>query len=297
MNTKLLILDIDNTIFSWAEYYIKPFRAKLEFVAGIINMEYKDLALEAQKVFIKHQSIEYPFTIQMLPSVQQYYNFDVESMLTNCVIPANQKFKDEAYPYLKPYDTVSETFKLLRDQYSDLKIVALTDAPHYPAMWKLNKLGLLHYFDAIYGLEDPTLPIVRGVPAVTKEVLLKHLENQQFGFLGKVRALPNDYEKPGVKGMKTILIDYELDEIEDKSQIVFVGDNLYKDIELSKRMGITSVWCKYGIEFDPALFDIMDDFAPKAFVHRNIMVKNDETPKPIHTIERFEELVEIIEEK
>ena len=85
------------------------------------------------------------------------------------------------------------------------------DAPRYVAMWKLNKLGLLAEFDAIYGLPDPKIPIDKATQQVKvqQEILLKHLSRQDFDFPGKIRTLPDEYEKPGTRGLRTVLMDFE----------------------------------------------------------------------------------------
>lgn len=292
MTVKLIILDIDNTVFDWMTYYIPAFKAQLQSVEKVTGIPYLELAKECQEVFTQNGSVEYPFVIQQLPLVNTYYKNDVERMLSECVEPSRQKFNDVAYSNLKSYKSVIPTLKSIKELHPDAKIVALTDAPRYIAMWKCGKLELLHYFDAIYGLQDPRLPIVNGVPAVTREILLKHLERKSFGFTGKIRILPDEYEKPGVKGMKSILIDYELDELEDKKQIIYVGDNLYKDTELGRRLGVTTIYAEYGTRYDTNLIDIFKDFSPSEFVRRG--VRTHEPPKPDHTIQDFSEILNLI---
>ncbi|MGK3850798.1 hypothetical protein ABI057_15435, partial [Enterococcus faecium] len=89
-------------------------------------------------------------------------------------------------------------------------------------------------FDAVYGLPDPRLPThdKLGKVKVGSEILLKHLSQHNFAFAGKIRVLPDDYEKPGRRGLKTVLMDFDLDEAgaADRRQVVWVGDNRRKDV-------------------------------------------------------------------
>ena len=74
---RLIVTDIDNTLFDWVEYYTEAFLALLEAVGKIVDVDPAILATQAQKVFTEHRSIEYPFLIQELPSVIAFYGDDI----------------------------------------------------------------------------------------------------------------------------------------------------------------------------------------------------------------------------
>ena len=292
--TDLLILDVDGTLFSWADYFIPSFRSSLRFIEEKIDVPYSILCAEAQSVFLKRGSVEYPFAWQSFPSIQDHYNYNVEQILNDCAEPARRNFNSVAYSHLKPFEGVVETLGIIRKNHPDLKIVALTDAPCYIALWKLNKMGLLHFFDSVYGLQDPKLPTLNGQILATQEILLKHIERHKFGFRGDIRILPDEYAKPDVKGLKMILIDYDIEDSHKKEDILFVGDNLQKDVELGNRLNITSVWAKYGANVSDDLLEILAQFAPDAFVHRNISGRGTERPEPDHTIITFDQILKLI---
>lgn len=292
----LIVTDIDNTVFDWVSYYVASFNALLDTVASVIGSTRETLAAEARDVFTAHGSIEYPFLAQELRSVNQYYGNDIDSMLNEAVYKGREAFMTAAQPVLKPYADVHRTFAEIRRHYPSLPIVALTDAPRYVAMWKLNKLGLLEYFDAVYGLADPRVPTCeqnRRVK-VDPEILLKHLQQSNFGFKGKIRILPDDYEKPGVRGLKTVLMDYELDEpIEHRQGVLWIGDNLRKDIGLGNRLGVRSAWAEYGAKLDPATLASLALFSPTQNVQKNVYIKSDDpsAPKPSVVFAAFSDLL------
>src|SRR5690606_11939704 len=104
-----------------------------------------------------------------------------------------------------------------------------------------------------------------------------------FGFQGKIRILPDKYEKPGTRGLKTVLMDYEMDEDpEHRNLVLWVGDNLKKDVGLGKRLGLRTAWARYGCNIPDDLKEGLLEFSPPANVHKNaaLSVDDPDTPKP-----------------
>lgn len=278
MALSLFVTDIDNTLFDWVRYYVAAFSALLREVSRITGVPYAQLAEEAKGVFVRHGSIEYPFVVQELPSVIASSGEDIDKMLDQVVRPARDAFNAAAESHLKTYDGVPETLAAFRAQHPQVPLVALTDAPRYVAMWKLNKLSILPLFDAVYGLPDPRLPTSakHNRVKVDPEILLKHLQQSNFGYAGRIRILPDDYEKPGTKGLKTVLMDYEMDEDPaHRARVVWVGDNQRKDVGLGKRLGVRTAWASYGVAA-PELLERLIEFSPPLNVHKNAALSGSE---------------------
>ncbi|MFW7381042.1 MAG: HAD family hydrolase [Oligoflexus sp.] len=290
---QLIVLDIDNTVFDWVSYYVTAMESLLIQVAGIIGSESANLAAEAKQVFEKQGSIEYPFLIQELPAVMNFYQDDIDRMLREAVEPGRQAFIQAAQHLLRPYDGVNDTLQRIRHDWPDAPIVALTDAPRYVAMWKLNKLGLLSHFQAVYGLPDPKLPTHAKTKQVKvdQEILIKHLERQDFHFPGRIRTLPDDYEKPGPKGLRTVFMDFEMED--DLDQVLWVGDNLRKDVGLGRRLGVHTAWAEYGTRIPAGFKDRLLAFSPDTNVHKNVALdpKSADAPVPDVTLQSFDELL------
>lgn len=294
---QLLVTDIDNTLFDWVNYYVHSLEVLFACVSKITGAPLETLRAEAKEIFTAHASIEYPFLTQEMPSVIKFYGDDIDRMLSETVEPSRDAFKKEARKWLVPFEGVAASLKKVKERYPHLSIIALTDAPRYVAMWKLNKLGILNYFDSVYGLPDPRLPTDAklGRVKVSPKILLKHLQQSNFDFKGKIRILPDDYEKPGVKGLKTVLMDYEIDDTKEKrNHVIWVGDNLRKDVKLGKALGVTTVWAEYGTRLDKKVMDALSAFSPPLNIAKNAPVnqKEEDLPAADYTLKSFSELLE-----
>ena len=295
---KLVALDIDNTLFDWVGYYTRSFGCLIDAVAQETGLNHETLYQESKDVFTERGSIEYPFLIQSLPSVCRFYGKDVDALLNGAVVKGRDAFLEAAEKFLVPYDGVVETLGFIKKSQPGLPLVALTDAPRYVAMWKLNKLGILHLMDAVYGLADPILPVSASKDriVVDPKILLKHHLKENFGFSGKIRILPDEYEKPGTRGLKTVLMDYNESESIESSQVLWVGDNLRKDVGLGKSLGVRTAWAKFGTEFDRSYLKDLMKFSPEINVRKNVSLdpRDSKTPKPDIVLEAFSDLKALI---
>lgn len=285
--SKLLVLDIDNTVFDWVTYYVNSLEALFLKVSSITSHSTCQLAEEARDIFHHHESIEYPFLIQELPSVQRYYGNQIDKMLSEAVEQGRNAFKETAQKFLLPYPGIEQALKKIKISHPQCMTVALTDAPRYVAMWKLNKLGLLSMFDAVYGLHDPKIPTDPKTlqVKVDQAILYKHLNQFNFGFKGHFRVLPSEYEKPGIKGLKTILMDFDMEKNTDR--VLWIGDNLRKDVLLGKTLGVHTAWAAYGTNIEQDIRDRLLKFSPAENVQRNVSLDpaDPSAPKPDITLQ------------
>ena len=290
---KLIVLDIDNTVFNWVEYYVACMNALLKKVSKVTGIPLDTLYLEARHIFEMEGSIEYPFLIQEMPSVIEHYGSEIDRMLREAVEPGRQAFNSEAKNTLVPYPLVKETMQTIKQRWPKIPVIALTDAPRYVAMWKLNKLGLLPYFDAVYGLSDPRIPTdtVSQRVKVDPEILMKHLQKTSFDFTGRIRILPEDYEKPGTKGLKTVLMDFEMES--HLGDVLWVGDNLRKDVGLGRRLGVHTGWAKYGTVIRDEARQLLLKFSPQNNIAKNVSLDplSQDAPQPDFVLENFEDII------
>ena len=122
---KLLVLDIDNTVFDWVTYYVHSMESLFSTVSDIVGTSSTQLANEAKQVFTEHGSIEYPFLIQELPSVIEFYSGRIEQMLKEAVEPGREAFNRAAQNHLMPYEGVVSTLRAIRQRWPGLPVIAL----------------------------------------------------------------------------------------------------------------------------------------------------------------------------
>lgn len=291
---KLIICDLDNSQLDWFKYFTHSTKKSILLASEIIKIPYNQLCDEFKSIVDKEDNIEYPFAIQLLPSVLNYYNNDVQRVLAECANPARSVFKLEAYPYLKPYDNVLKTIQKIKSEYPNTKLVVLTDAPLQLAVSRMHRMSILNYFDGVYGLENSKIPLIKNEVAVSHDLLLKNIDKWRYGFIGKARELPNDYRKPSPNGFKNILLDFKLEQYE-KSDIVYIGDNVHRDILLANDMKVTSCLAAYGLKVDPQLVETIREFIPERFIHKGLDL-SEEHPIADHICEDFSDLLKILED-
>lgn len=291
---RLLITDIDNTLFDWVNYFVPSMEKLVDEVSSTVHVSKDVLASQIKMVLTERHSIEYPFLIQELPSVRNYYGNDCMRMLDECVERGRKAFKKEAQNHLKPYDGVIATLESYRK--AGVPVVALTDAPRYVAMWRLKKIGLLHYFDGIYGLMDPEAPV--GYLDGREVVLLNSLVHDHiksgylFDFKGKSRNFPVHWEKPAIEGFSQVLDDFC---VPSSKEILWVGDNQRKDVALGVKAGVTTAWAKYGAFPCGDKLTRLRKFSPDGNVRRNANLgAGEKSDQPDLVIESFEEIKKFI---
>lgn len=70
---KLLITDLDDTLYSWTRFYIPAFYAMAEAVSDMTGIDLKRLLDEYRSVHQEKGTVEYPFATLYLPSIRDFY--------------------------------------------------------------------------------------------------------------------------------------------------------------------------------------------------------------------------------
>src|SRR5512133_3831343 len=184
-------------------------------------------------VYSKYESNEYPFAIQE-SGIFEPYEADFDSFNALVLRPARDAFVASREKYLKPYPGVRETLDALRGR--GLKVVGLTDAPRNAAELRLKHLRLDGHFDALYTL--PGYPLPENVdPEIRRKEEAGHYRSRT-----PVIELPPGAEKPSPEGLARILRDFRL----SGAEVLYVGDNVKKDMPAAAACGAVGVWAEYG---------------------------------------------------
>lgn len=230
---RAVVTDLDNTLYPWVDYIVPSLEAMVESLVATTGLPRIRIVQSLKEVYTRYESNEYPFAIQE-SDIFQPYERDFDSFNKLVVDPARRAFKQARERYLRPYPGVPETLEWIRGR--GLKLVALSDAPRNAAELRLKWLGLDGHFDALYTLPGYSLP--KNVdPEIRRREEAGHYRSRT-----PVRELPREAEKPSPEGLRRILADFRL----RGDEVVYVGDNVTKDMPVARACGALGAWAEYG---------------------------------------------------
>ena len=233
MALRAVVTDLDNTLYPWVDYIVPSLEAMVASLVATTGLPRIRIVQSLKAVYTKYDSNEYPFAIQESDLFQPYER-DPDSFLTLVVDPARRAFREARERYLRPYPGVPAVLDAIRTR--GLSLVALSDAPRNAAELRLKWLGLDGFFDALYTL--PGYPLPEHVdPRIRRRQAAGHYRSRT-----RVVELPREAEKPSPAGLRRVLADFGL----AGADVVYVGDNLAKDMPVAEACGTLGVWAEYG---------------------------------------------------
>ena len=230
---RAVVTDLDNTLYPWVDYVVPSLEAMVDSLVATTGLPRIRIVQSLKAVYSKFESNEYPFAIQE-SELFKPYEADFDSFNALVVDPARRAFKAARDRYLHPYPGVKETLQAIKAR--GLKLVALTDAPRNAAEGRLRTLKLDTLFDAVYTLPAYPLP-----DHVDPEIRRKE-EAGHYRAGVPVTELPAGHEKPSPDGLRRILRDLGL----KGERVLYVGDNVKKDMPVAEACGALGVWAEYG---------------------------------------------------
>jgi phosphoglycolate phosphatase len=273
---KLLITDLDNTLYDWVEYFSQSFLVMLEKTHEITGISKKELTADFKKVHQYHGNTEHPFSVLELECLHKYFKTKDHVLLKQHLDEALHSFNSMRKKSLNCYKGVLDTLRYLEDK--NVVIVAHTEAPVRNSLYRLEKLGIKKYFKNLYAPKDKYHDFL-------DERSLNWLAEHD-GFL---KLLSKDELKPNPKLLLDIC-NRENVRIEDA---VYVGDSIVKDISMANDAGITSVWAEYGKQHNPLYWSTLVSIThwTKADVEREESLKKAfAQSQPSLCIQNFSEL-------
>lgn len=267
---KILITDLDDTLYDWIGFFIPAFYAMVDELHNITGIE-KDILLSEYKV--KHQfygSVEYPYVTLELPSIKNQYNGLSTNEIKELLSEAFHCFNSVRKNNLKLFNGVEDTLNVLSKQ--GIVIIGYTESSQENGFYRLKKLGISQYFKRVYTLKSQyksQCPIDEKIMTVNnkkpdKDILLSICKKEHFA--------PNG--------------------------ALYIGDSLTKDIYMANKAGITSVLMSYPKEnndYYKLLVDISswtkEDFEREAKLKEECTLHN---VMPDYIISDFREVNNII---
>ncbi|EPC0986313.1 HAD family hydrolase [Enterobacter hormaechei] len=277
---KLLITDLDNTLYDWVSFYAQSFTSLLNELSIILGVDKEILIKEFKQVHKFHGNSEYPFGALELPSVISKFKSNDKVFLSKKVDSAFHAFNSTRNKTLTCYSNVLSTLQEISS--SGIVIVGHTEAPVRNALFRLEKLGLIKYFKHLYTPHD------------RYHDDLNDKTKQWLSSYGDFLILLNEKQK---KPNPELLIDICSSEGVEKEDAVYIGDSIVKDIAMANLAGIDSVWAEYGKQHSQKYWDVLVSIThwTEEDVARETRLKVElGKQKPTYTISSFDELKDIL---
>ncbi len=216
---KLLITDLDDTLYSWIRFFIPAFYSMVDELIPFVNKSKNEILQEYKVIHQQMGSVEFPHATLLLPSVKSAFSGCTKEQLTQILDPVFHKFNSVRKERLKLYPQVRETLQQLYD--AGITIIGYTESAEENGFYRLKKLRIDNLFTRVYVSDS------------------SYQRPNHISSSPKTRVVLSRKPNPDV------LRDIVKSENMDIQQAIYVGDSLTKDIYMAKAANIVSILCKY----------------------------------------------------
>jgi phosphoglycolate phosphatase len=234
---KLLVTDLDNTLYDWVSFFVPAFYAMVHVAADILGVNEEHLLDELQKVHRKYQNSEHPFALLETKSAREAFPHLGRRELAKVLDQAFHTFNRERKERLQLYPDVRMSLNKIKDRGT--RVVAHTEARVVNSLFRVRVLGLDDVIERIYAPRSDGLGHPGGVQPEFAE-----WEHRL------VIRLPEDHRKPDPRVLLDVCNDFGV----ATSETLYVGDSISRDIFMANRAGVHSAWAHYGGIYDPTLW-------------------------------------------
>lgn len=232
---KVLLLDLDNTLYDWVAFFGPAFRGMCQTLSEMTGLASATLWDEFKTVFAKHGTVEYSFALQELPSLIALHPGATAAELVTAYRPAIDVFQHRRRLYLRLYPGVREGIAMLHQ--AGYEVFAVTDSRRFQVENRLRQLKLDQLLDGLCCVADHAVPDAGTVAAIRR-----HQHDRYTSRLKKVILLPHGLRKPSPS-----VLDFVVSALAaDFRSCLYVGDSLTKDVAMSQRAEIYDCWAEYG---------------------------------------------------
>jgi FMN phosphatase YigB (HAD superfamily) len=229
---KLVVTDIDNTLYDWVNLWAGAFGSMIRTLAQKTERSADHWIRAAQAVHLRRSATECP---SLLCDIAGAATWPLALDPAKVMPAAAAAYRDYWDHHLTTYPGVREALTQLAEQGH--VVVAYTEGDVSIAATRLARLGLAGVIRRVFGRAP--LP----TSAEPSWCTVGTLRNCPIA----VDFIPREDSKPNPTGLRTII------SLSDASPLntVYVGDNLWKDVVMAQRLGVTAVWARYGTTRDP----------------------------------------------
>jgi phosphoglycolate phosphatase len=240
--TRLLICDLDNTLYDWVAFFVPSFYAMVDEAVKILNCDRDQLLDDLKSVHQKYHDSEHPFALLETDTVNNCLAQESLEQRRSLLDPAFKAFNSVRKKNLALYPGVTETLIALENR--GVRLIAHSESRVYSVMFRMKSLGITKHFDKIYCLERPAQTMVDNSKA---ESFWSDFPTEKIVEIAHHQRKPN----PGI--LREILDDARV----EISEAAYIGDSLAKDVFMAKETGCKAIWAKYGTKHNPKEYDAL----------------------------------------
>lgn len=227
---RLVITDLDNTLYDWVAWYAGALHAMVERASAVLAVDPERLLDELEAAYALRGSVEEPRALLELPCVRE--RFPERRSAGEALEPALDAFVHPPAGALRAYPGVRPTLARLRE--IGVPVVGHTEATAANAVRRLRLLGLESSLVALFAGHrraddrDPLPGAINPPPPFSLQQLGPELAKPDPGTVHEI------CRRMGVA----------------PAEVLYVGDNLERDVAMARRAGAWAVWARFGTRHD-----------------------------------------------
>lgn len=260
-----LVLDLDNTLYSWMDAFAPSLDAQITYITKRTGKTKKCIRESFKKVFCQYGSVEIVDVAAALDIWEETNLADAE--IEDIKEQSTKIFYEVFTDNLNLFPTVLETLEWAKK--NNIQLFAFSDGHAYWIDFRLEYLNIAHFFERIYVLED------------------EQDNEEKSSYIKQIITLPESKIKPNSFILDEIMSDYHV----LKGDVYVIGDSKNKDIRAAKLAGVKSIWAQYGLNYSQKSRQLMSSITP--WTRSRISGGNRIVPQ--YTIMEFAEIRDIIE--
>jgi phosphoglycolate phosphatase len=269
---RVVITDVDNTLFDWIEMWEKGFRVLLKDIVELAELdeaEVKRSIRRANQSLGTSEHDDIAFHLDIFDDVMRHHQREN-------LYSIGRRFRASKEAATRLYPDVAPAMSFLRSQ--GIRIFCLTESVALYAETRLSQLGLTGLVD---GLICSKFPGATGGHDVAHNLRLI-----------PVTTFPFELRKPNPRLLRLVSEVLEV----PMSRLIYVGDSLYKDVVMGNVSGVEVCWARYGDAAASPSYATLREVShwPDVDIEADRNVRQTR-PQPDHILSKgFHELVEIL---
>ena len=232
---RLLITDLDNTLWDWFAAWYESFSALLGELESLSGVERSVLESQIKVVHQRRGTTEYSNLIREVPCLVEAAAPRDPFEVFDAALHAQNSRRVAA---TRLYPGVAESLCALKD--AGVRVVGYTESGAYWTEWRIRHTGLDGVIDVLYS--SPDHDVAAGIDPA--DLRTGHYDESKYGLrVTRHHHVPAGVSKPDRQILSTILRE----EGSDPTKAAYIGDSLMKDIAMAQSVGVLDIHAQYGL--------------------------------------------------